>query len=70
VNVWSEPKECQLCGAKGFPVKVGLVEWADALPGMKWSHVARCENRVACRERFEATAKKGEKWPVREGKAA
>jgi hypothetical protein len=34
---------------------------------MKYAHVARCENRVACRERVEAA---GETWPVREGKAA
>jgi hypothetical protein len=63
MNVWSEPKECALCGAKGFPVKVGLVEWADALPGMKYEHLARCEQRDACRSRVEA---KGEQWPVRE----
>lgn len=63
MTVWHQPQECGLCGVKGQPIHVRLVEWRIAPPGMTYAHVARCDDRTACRLRVEA---KGEQWPVRE----
>ena len=61
MSVWTEPTECALCGWKGREITVLLVEWADALPGMRFAHLARCDDRRACRARVED---KGETWPL------
>lgn len=69
MSVWQEPTECALCEAKGHGIAYQLVEWVDALPGMRWAHVPRCDDRDACRARFIANAKANdepEKWPVAE----
>lgn len=67
MTVWNEPTECALCGDTGRDIHPQLVEWLDALPGMKWEHIARCDRREDCRERVEA---RGDKWPINEGRAA
>jgi hypothetical protein len=61
MTVWTEPTECSLCGTTGRDIHYQLVEWLDALPGMKWSHVARCDDRAGCRARVQT---KGETYPV------
>jgi hypothetical protein len=63
VTVWTEPIECSLCGRKGQGIHVQLVEWASYLPGMRFAHVDRCDDRAACRARVEAA---GETWPLKE----
>jgi hypothetical protein len=52
---------CVLCDQTDHHVKVSLVEWADPIEGQRFSAVARCQDRVACRKRVEA---KGEEWEV------
>lgn len=52
---------CVLCGATGSDVRMRLVHWRDAPPGMSYSHVPRCEDRQACRARVED---QGEPWPL------
>jgi len=61
MSVWTEPTECALCGWKGHGIHVQLVEWAEALPGMRFAHVDRCDDRVACRARVQAA---GKTWPI------
>jgi hypothetical protein len=67
MTVWTEPTECSLCGAKGREIRTRLVEWVDALPGMRFAHISRCDDEPTCRQRLAA---QGEKWPIveREGK--
>jgi hypothetical protein len=63
-DVWSKPRECELCGISGERLEAkALVEWLEALPGMTYAHVDRCDDRAACRARVEAAVKA---WPVRE----
>jgi len=52
---------CLLCGHTSPDVRYALVKWRGALPGMWWSHVPRCTDRVECRQRVEGN---GEDWPV------
>lgn len=52
---------CVLCGQTDHHVKVSLVEWADPVESQRFSAVARCQDREACRKRVEA---KGEEWEV------
>jgi hypothetical protein len=65
VTVWTEPTECAICGWKGRDLRRGLVEWVDALPGMRYAHVDRCDDRQACRARVQAA---GKPWPIHDGK--
>jgi hypothetical protein len=67
VRSWAKPTECELCGQKGRDIDYQLVEWIEGLPGMKYQHVARCDDRTACRARVED---RGETWNVNEGTAA
>lgn len=67
MTVWTEPTECSICGSKNRDVHYRLVEWADALPGMRFAHVPCCEDESACRARVVASKKK---WPIRERGAA
>jgi hypothetical protein len=67
MNVWTEPTECALCGSTGRDIHMQLVKWVDALPGMQYEHVARCDDRPACRARVES---EGKPWPIIEGRAA
>jgi len=52
---------CVLCGQTDYHVKVSLVEWSEPIEGQRFSAVARCQDRVACRKRVED---KGEEWEV------
>ena len=63
---WREPSVCVLCGNTAN-VRNGLVQWADALPGMRYEHVARCVDREACRARVQS---EGKPWPVVERNVA
>ena len=65
MNVWTEPKECDLCGVKGQPMHVQLIEWLDALPGMKYAWLNRCDDRAGCRARVQVA---GKPWPIIDGK--
>ena len=59
---WNEPRDCELCGAKGRDIHYQIVEYADALPGMRYAQIARCDDRVTCRARVELDGV----WPLKE----
>lgn len=53
---------CVLCGSETAERVMAIVEWTEPIGREQWSHVPRCVDRVACRERVELVL--GEPWPV------
>lgn len=53
---------CVLCGSETAPRVMAIVEWLEPIGREAWSHVPRCVDRAACRERVELVV--GEPWPV------
>ncbi len=61
MSPWRESDMCRLCERTDNDVKLRLVRWRDALPGMQYEHVPRCEDRAACQSRVQAA---GRVWPL------
>ncbi len=59
---WTEPTRCELCGwTNRHDIRVSLVHWRDAAPGMAYEHLARCVDRGECKQRV---ADQGDTWPL------
>lgn len=59
---------CVLCGSEAADRVMAIVEWLEPIGKEQWSHVPRCVDRPACRDRVERVL--GEPWPVDDGTPA